>query len=31
LASIQQTAGGMPVLILREGTKENKGRDAQKK
>jgi archaeal chaperonin len=30
LASIQQTAGGMPVLILREGAKENKGREAQK-
>ena len=30
LASIQQTAGGMPVLILREGSKENKGREAQK-
>src|SRR5262249_37764323 len=24
------TAGGMPVLILKEGAKENKGRDAQK-
>lgn len=24
MASIQQTAGGMPVLILKEGTKENK-------
>jgi archaeal chaperonin len=30
LASIQQTAGGMPVLILREGAKESKGREAQK-
>jgi chaperonin GroEL (HSP60 family) len=30
LASIQQTSGGMPVLILREGAKENKGREAQK-
>src|SRR6185436_15901810 len=30
MASIQQTAGGMPVLILKEGTKENKGREAQK-
>jgi chaperonin GroEL (HSP60 family) len=30
MASIQTTAGGMPVLILKEGTKENKGRDAQK-
>ncbi|HJS81572.1 MAG TPA: thermosome subunit beta, partial [Nitrososphaera sp.] len=28
--SIQTTAGGMPVIILREGTKETKGRDAQK-
>src|SRR5919109_415382 len=29
--SIQQTtAGGMPVLILREGTKENRGKEAQK-
>ncbi|MGA7042558.1 MAG: thermosome subunit beta, partial [Nitrososphaeraceae archaeon] len=27
---VQTTAGGMPVLILREGTKESKGRDAQK-
>src|SRR3982751_2438362 len=31
MSSIQQaTAGGMPVLILREGTKESKGREAQK-
>ena len=31
MATIQQgSAGGMPVLILREGTKESKGRDAQK-
>src|ERR671924_226364 len=29
--SIQQTtAGGMPVLILREGTKENRGKEAQR-
>src|SRR6266516_5710743 len=28
--SVQTTAGGMPVLILKEGTKENKGREAQK-
>src|SRR5574342_465070 len=29
--SIQQgSAGGVPVIILREGTKETKGRDAQK-
>jgi archaeal chaperonin len=30
MASIQTTSGGMPVLILREGTKESKGREAQK-
>src|SRR6476659_7520131 len=30
MASVQTTAGGMPVLILREGTKESKGREAQK-
>ncbi len=30
MASIQTTPGGMPVLILREGTKESKGREAQK-
>src|ERR671923_161914 len=30
MASIQTTAGGMPVLILKEGTKENKGKDAQR-
>jgi len=31
MASIQTMAGsGMPVLILREGTKESKGKDAQK-
>src|ERR671932_693854 len=31
MSSIQQaTAGGMPVLILREGTKENKGKEAQR-
>jgi hypothetical protein len=30
-ASVQTTAGGMPVLILKEGTKESKGKDAQKK
>ena len=29
--SIQQgTAGGMPVLILKEGSSQTKGRDAQK-
>ena len=30
MASIQTTANGTPVLILREGSKENKGREAQK-
>jgi hypothetical protein len=30
VASIQTTAGGMPVLILREGTKESKGKEAQR-
>src|SRR5918997_5776772 len=30
MASVQTTAGGMPVLILREGTKENKGTEAQR-
>src|SRR3989442_12705666 len=30
MASVQATAGGMPVLILKEGTKENKGREAQR-
>src|SRR3989454_9158134 len=30
MASVQATAGGMPVLILKEGTKEDKGREAQK-
>src|ERR671935_406629 len=31
MASIQQgSAGGMPVLILKEGSKETKGKDAQK-
>src|ERR671928_137091 len=30
MASVQTTAGGMPVLILKEGTKESKGKDAQK-
>src|SRR6187431_2049289 len=30
MASIQQTAGGMPVLILKEGSSQTKGRDAQK-
>src|SRR5688572_1237364 len=28
--SIQTTAGGMPVLILKEGASQTKGRDAQK-
>src|ERR671918_505103 len=30
MESIQTTAGGMPVLILKEGTKESKGREAQR-
>src|SRR5438093_11402577 len=30
MATVQTTAGGMPVLILKEGTKENKGKEAQK-
>src|SRR5438552_10889190 len=30
MATIQTTAGRMPVLILKEGTRENKGKDAQK-
>src|ERR1700716_2194278 len=30
MASIQTTAGGMPVIILKEGTRENKGKDAQR-
>ena len=30
VSAVQTTAGGMPVIILREGTRENKGRDAQK-
>jgi archaeal chaperonin len=30
MASIQTTAGGIPVLILKEGAKENKGKEAQK-
>ncbi len=30
MASIQTTANGTPVLILREGSKENKGKEAQR-
>ena len=30
IGQIQTSAGGMPVVILREGTRENKGREAQK-
>jgi archaeal chaperonin len=30
MSVVQTTAGGIPVLILKEGTKENKGREAQK-
>src|SRR5436190_17624812 len=28
MATVQTTAGGMPVLILKEGTRENKGKEA---
>src|ERR671938_309467 len=30
MATVQTTPGGMPVLILKEGSKETKGKDAQK-
>ncbi|HEY7080190.1 MAG TPA: thermosome subunit beta, partial [Nitrososphaeraceae archaeon] len=30
VSAVQTTAGGMPVIILKEGTRENKGKDAQK-
>ena len=30
MESMQTTAGGMPVIILREGTKESKGKEAQR-
>ncbi|MGE5705764.1 MAG: thermosome subunit beta, partial [Nitrososphaerales archaeon] len=30
MGSIQTTAGGVPVVILKEGTKENRGREAQR-
>src|SRR6476660_8521773 len=30
VSAVQTTVGGMPVIILKEGTRENKGRDAQK-
>src|SRR5215510_16455834 len=30
MESIQASAGGMPVIILKEGTKESKGKDAQR-
>jgi thermosome len=30
MAKFQNTAGGMPIVILSEGTKENKGREAQR-
>ena len=30
LESIQATAGGMPVIILKEGTRESKGKEAQR-
>jgi chaperonin GroEL (HSP60 family) len=30
MATFQNTAGGMPIMILREGTKKNNGREAQR-
>ena len=30
MESIQASAGGMPVIILKEGTRESKGREAQR-
>ncbi|HXX96282.1 MAG TPA: TCP-1/cpn60 chaperonin family protein, partial [Candidatus Bathyarchaeia archaeon] len=30
MATVQTTAGGVPVIILKEGTRENKGKEAQK-
>src|SRR5574339_325567 len=30
MGSIQTSAGGVPVVILREGTKENRGKEAQR-
>src|ERR687895_1884965 len=30
IGQIQTSAGGMPVIILREGTRESKGKEAQK-
>src|SRR6187200_711503 len=30
MGQIQTSAGGMPVVILKEGTRENKGKEAQK-
>src|SRR6187200_3197311 len=30
MASVQTTAGGMPVLIFKEGTKQNKGKETQR-
>jgi thermosome len=30
MGSIQTTAGGVPVVILKEGTKENRGKEAQR-
>src|SRR5574341_1152024 len=30
MESVQATAGGMPVIILKEGTKESKGKEAQR-
>ena len=30
VSAVETPTGGMPVIILREGIRENKGRDAQK-
>ena len=30
IGQIQTSAGGMPVVILKEGTRESKGKEAQK-
>ncbi|HYV52178.1 MAG TPA: TCP-1/cpn60 chaperonin family protein, partial [Candidatus Eisenbacteria bacterium] len=30
MAQVQTTAGGVPVIILKEGSRESKGKDAQK-
>ena len=31
IGQIQTSAGGVPVVILREGTRESKGKEAQKR